>query len=167
LQKAQEIWTNDPKGLLKQADDVARITRTALEKRAPGIALVELNRELAEGAVEGLEEQFDPLHGGFGNPPKFHGPKVPTPSHLLYLLRVGERTKNDKLVKMVTLTLDKMARGGIYDQLGGGFHRYSTERTWTVPHFEKMLYDNAQLAEAFARAYRLTKNPLYRRDLRA
>src|SRR5262249_30238671 len=83
LQKAQEIWTNDPKGLLKQADDVARITRTALEKRAPGIALVELNRELAEGAVEGLEEQFDPLHGGFGNPPKFRGPKFPMPSHLL------------------------------------------------------------------------------------
>ena len=66
---------------------------------------------------------------------------------------------------MATLTLDKMAQGGIYDQLGGGFHRYSTERTWTVPHFEKMLYDNAQLAEIYAQAYQITKKPLYRRVL--
>ncbi len=66
---------------------------------------------------------------------------------------------------MVALTLDHMARGGIYDQLGGGFHRYSTERTWTVPHFEKMLYDNAQLCEVYADAYRATKKPQYRRVL--
>ena len=68
---------------------------------------------------------------------------------------------------MVHFTLDQMARGGIYDQLGGGFHRYSTERTWTVPHFEKMLYDNAQLVEVYAQAYRRTKKPLYHRVVAA
>jgi len=81
----------------------------------------------------------------------------------MFLLGRIERTKDAELTKMVTLTLDKMARGGIYDQIGGGFHRYSTERTWLVPHFEKMLYDNGQLLEVYARAYRLTKNPLHKR----
>jgi uncharacterized protein YyaL (SSP411 family) len=165
LKTAQEIWKKDPKGILKQADALAAATKRSLESEVPGIALVKLDRELTEGAVETLEERFDPLHGGFGVGPKFRGPKFPTPTNLLYLLRVGERTKNDKLIKMVTLTLDKMALGGIYDHLGGGFHRYSTERTWTVPHFEKMLYDNAQLAETYAHAYRLTRKPLYRRIL--
>src|SRR5262249_51219036 len=96
---------------------------------------------------------------------KFVGTKFPLPSRLDLLLRVGERTKNKELIDMAALTLDRMAEGGIYDQLGGGFHRYSTERTWTVPHFEKMLYDNAQLAETYATAYRRTKKPLYRRIL--
>jgi hypothetical protein len=88
------------------------------------------------------------------------------PPTLLFLLDEAERTKSDELAGMVTRTLDRMATGGIYDQLGGGFHRYSTERTWTVPHFEKMLYDNAQLAEVYALAYRRTKSPLYRDTLR-
>src|SRR6185295_156659 len=74
-----------------------------------------------------------------------------------------QKNKSQDLIDMATLTLDKMALGGIYDHLGGGFHRYSTERTWTVPHFEKMLYDNAQLVELYAKAYRHTNNPLYRR----
>ncbi|MCI0462590.1 MAG: thioredoxin domain-containing protein [Gemmataceae bacterium] len=165
LKTAQDIWKKDPKGILKQSESLAASTKRSLEMNVPGVALVDLDRELAESAVETLEERFDPLHGGFGNGPKFRGPKFPTPTNLLYLLRVGERTKKDQLIKMVTLTLDKMAQGGIYDQLGGGFHRYSTERTWTVPHFEKMLYDNAQLAEVYAHAYRLTKKPLYRRIL--
>ncbi|MCC6420435.1 MAG: thioredoxin domain-containing protein [Gemmataceae bacterium] len=165
LARAQEIWTKDPQGILKQGDALARMTRNALDAGPPGIALVELDRKLVEGAVETIRERFDPIHGGFGSPPKFSGPKFPMPSYLLYLLRVGERTKNGELIGMVTLTLDKMAQGGICDQLGGGFHRYSTERTWTVPHFEKMLYDNAQLVEAYAHAYRLTKKPLYRRVL--
>src|SRR5207248_3357738 len=91
------------------------------------------------------------------------GTKFPMPPFHEYLLQIGARTKSDELVKMITRTLDKMAQGGIYDQLGGGFHRYSTERTWTVPHFEKMLYDNAQLVEVYAHAYGTTRNPLYRR----
>src|SRR5205814_4641062 len=83
----------------------------------------------------------------------------------LLLRQAGHRPKAEaaQVQPMIALTLDRMARGGIYDQLGGGFHRYSTERTWTVPHFEKMLYDNAQFVEVYSRAYRLTKKPLYRR----
>jgi uncharacterized protein YyaL (SSP411 family) len=161
-----DIWKKDPKGVLKQAEAVAEDTIKALESQAPGRALVALDRKLSEGAVEELKERFDSVHGGFGRLAQgFRGPKFPMPPFLEYALQVGARTKSDELVKMVTLTLDKMAQGGIYDQLGGGFHRYSTERTWTAPHFEKMLYDNAQLAEVYARAYRLTKKPLYRRVL--
>ena len=85
------------------------------------------------------------------------------PPYLRLLQEEAARAKAADLDGMLTVTLDHMARGGIYDQVGGGFHRYSTERTWTVPHFEKMLYDNAQLVEVYARAYRLTKKPLYRR----
>jgi uncharacterized protein YyaL (SSP411 family) len=85
------------------------------------------------------------------------------PTVLAFLAGEAERAKSKLAAKMVTLTLDRMARGGIYDQLGGGFHRYSTERTWTVPHFEKMLYDNAQLVEVNARDYLRSKNPQSRR----
>src|SRR5208282_3645095 len=80
-----------------------------------------------------------------------------------FLLQINARTKDKRITEFLALTLDQMAMGGIYDQLGGGFHRYSTERTWTVPHFEKMLYDNAQLVSVYARAYHVTKKPLYRR----
>jgi uncharacterized protein YyaL (SSP411 family) len=160
----RDFWMKDPKAILKQAEAVSQETIKSLESNVPGVAIVGLDRKFAESAVEDLKETFDPVHGGFGSPARgFRGPKFPTPPKLEYLLRIGTRTRSDELLKMVTLTLDRMAYGGIYDQLGGGFHRYSTERTWTVPHFEKMLYDNAQLTEVYARAYRLTKNPLYRR----
>src|SRR5204862_980676 len=108
----------------------------------------------------------DRKHGGFGEPSKdFSGTKFPMPPYLSLLQYEAARTRSRELTEMVDVTLDHMARGGIYDHLGGGFHRYSTERTWTVPHFEKMLYDNAQLAEIYANAYRLSKNPHYRRVL--
>ncbi len=80
-----------------------------------------------------------------------------------FLLAQAHKPGNDALKKKVALTLAKMAEGGIYDHLGGGFHRYSTERTWTVPHFEKMLYDNAQLVELYAKRTRSTRDPQYKR----
>src|SRR4029077_12768719 len=99
-----------------------------------------------------------------GNPArKFAGTKFPSPPTWQLLQVEAERTKSEDLAGMVALTLDHMARGGIYDHVGGGFHRYSTERTWTVPHFEKMLYDNAQLIGVYADAYRAMPDPLYRR----
>ncbi|HTU91083.1 MAG TPA: hypothetical protein VMF69_13480, partial [Gemmataceae bacterium] len=108
----------------------------------------------------------DPEYGGFGSPARsFRGPKFPTPPRLALLQHEARRQKAKELDDIVALTLDRMARGGIYDQLGGGFHRYSTERTWTVPHFEKMLYDNAQLSEIYAEAYQTTKKAQYRRVL--
>ena len=165
LKKVQEFWKDNPKSLTEQADKLAAATTIALENAAgPGIALVDLDRKLLDEIVDGLKEEFDPVEGGFGNPNrKFRGTKFPTPPRLEFLLQLGQRTKDKELLNMVTLTLDKMAHGGIYDQLGGGFHRYSTERTWTVPHFEKMLYDNAQLVELYSKAYRATKRPLYKR----
>jgi uncharacterized protein YyaL (SSP411 family) len=160
-------WRDQQKAVEEQADSLAEATRKVLESPVKGIVLVDLDRKLVQGGVERLTEVFDDKYGGFGNADtEFRGPKFPVPSRLAFLLGQVERgkdTKDKAVLNMVTLTLDQMAQGGIYDQLGGGFHRYSTERTWSVPHFEKMLYDNAQLVAVYARAYRLTKNPEYRR----
>jgi uncharacterized protein YyaL (SSP411 family) len=166
--KLMHDWQKDKsKELTEQADKVAARTADVLAGQARGLALVDIDRRLVSAAVEGLKEEFDPVHGGFGNPgANFRGTKFPVPPSLKLLLHEAERGKSIELRNMVTLTLDHMARGGIYDQVGGGFHRYSTERTWTLPHFEKMLYDNAQLVEVYARAYELTREPLYERVVR-
>jgi uncharacterized protein YyaL (SSP411 family) len=162
-----ELHRDKPEALRKQADKVAQHTAEELAGAVRGRALVELDHKLVAAAVEALEERFDRSHGGFGSPTAaFRGPKFPQPPYLLLLLGEAERTKSKPAEQMLAVTLDRMARGGIYDHLGGGFARYSTERTWTVPHFEKMLYDNAQLLEVYARAYRRTKKPLYERVLR-
>src|SRR5207302_978662 len=152
------------KELEKQADRIAARTKEELAGRVPGIVLAHLDRSLVEGAVKDIVEQFDRDYGGFGSPERhFRGTKFPMPPYLELLLHEASRSKAKEPMKALTVTLDHMARGGIYDHLGGGFHRYSTERSWTVPHFEKMLYDNAQLAEVYAKAFRLTHKPLYRR----
>jgi uncharacterized protein YyaL (SSP411 family) len=165
LNAVRDAYKDDPKAVDKQADKVAGLTSRALENAlVPGLAVVPLNRELIERVVEEMKDEFDPDHGGFGSPTrKFRGARFPMPPRLDFLIQVAARTKDKKVLDHVTLTLDQIALGGIYDQVGGGFHRYSVERTWTVPHFEKMLYDNAQLVETYSKAYRLTKKPLYRR----
>ncbi|MBI3823525.1 MAG: thioredoxin domain-containing protein [Planctomycetes bacterium] len=165
LAAVRDAYKDDPKAVEAQAEKISTITTRALENAlVPGLALVALDRDLVERIVEELKDEFDPDHGGFGSPErKFKGTKFPMPPRLDFLLQVAARTKDKKVLRHLMLTLDRMAIGGIYDQLGGGFHRYSTERTWTVPHFEKMLYDNGQLVEVYAKAYRLTKQPLYRR----
>jgi uncharacterized protein YyaL (SSP411 family) len=155
-----------PKKIEEQAEKLAAATSRSLENIGgiPGVAVVDLDRKLVGKVLEDLQENFDPVHGGFGSPQrKFQGAKFPLPARLEFLLQQYRRTKDAKILEMLTLTLDQMALGGIYDQIGGGFHRYTVERTWTVPHFEKMLYDNAQLLEIYAQAYRETKSPLYRR----
>jgi hypothetical protein len=114
--------------------------------------------DLFEQAYLRLRQQFDARFGGFGSAPKF-----PQPMILDFLLRYHLRSHREEPRKMVELTLEKMALGGMYDQLGGGFHRYSTDPYWLVPHFEKMLYDNAQLAQTYLHAYQITRDPLYRR----
>jgi hypothetical protein len=163
----QEIHDKEPDKIREQAGQLAARTQEVLASAARGSVLVELNRELVTGVVEALKEEFDAVHGGFGSPQnRFRGPKFPTPPYLGLLEYEAARASSEEVEHMLKVTLDRMARGGICDQVGGGFHRYSTERTWTVPHFEKMLYDNAQLAEVYARAYRRTKNPFYRRVVR-
>ncbi|HEX2915136.1 MAG TPA: thioredoxin domain-containing protein [Chloroflexia bacterium] len=130
-----------------------------------------LNQEMLDRAwyVEGLNEKgqpargglsvvFDRREGGIGRAPKF-----PQPMTLEFTLRTYNSTKNETARQLLDLTLTKMAYGGIYDQLGGGFHRYSTDAVWLVPHFEKMLYDNSQLSLVYLQAYLATANELYRR----
>src|SRR6516165_4900866 len=117
----------------------------------------ELDAGLIRGAVVRLGNAFDPVHGGFGSAPKF-----PHPMDLRLLLRAWKRFGDDGALEMVRATLDNMARGGIFDQLGGGFHRYSTDARWLAPHFEKMLYDNALLTVTYLEAYQATGDPFYR-----
>jgi uncharacterized protein YyaL (SSP411 family) len=113
--------------------------------------------ETLESAVRQLRDSFDETHGGWGGAPKF-----PQPMALEFLLRHHHRTGDERALHMVTHTLDAMARGGMYDQIGGGFHRYSVDERWLVPHFEKMLYDNAQLARVYLHAWQVTGEPFYR-----
>jgi len=112
----------------------------------------ELQPEVLDQSFAALQQSFDPLWGGFGDAPKF-----PHAMDLRLLLRHASRTGQATALQMATLTLDRMARGGICDQLGGGFHRYSTDREWLIPHFEKMLYDNALLVPAYLEAFQVTR----------
>src|SRR4051794_38733627 len=114
--------------------------------------------ELLATAVDRLAAEHDPVYGGFGGAPKF-----PPHLNLLFLLRHHQRTGSPQALEMVRHTVERMARGGIYDQLAGGFARYAVDNTWTVPHFEKMLYDNALLLRVCAELWRLTGETLARR----
>jgi uncharacterized protein YyaL (SSP411 family) len=116
-----------------------------------------LKRETLEFAFGNLLKRFDHLHGGWGDAPKF-----PQPMALEFLLRYHRATDDPQARHMVFLTLEAMARGGMYDQLGGGFHRYSVDDHWLVPHFEKMLYDNALLARVYLHAWQVTGESFYR-----
>ncbi len=116
-----------------------------------------LSTELIDAAFTSFTRSFDETHGGFGGAPKF-----PQAMSLEFLLRYHHRTGDQQALRMVTRTLDEMAAGGIYDQLGGGFHRYAVDAIWLVPHFEKMLYDNAQLARVYLHAFQVTGDEIYR-----
>jgi uncharacterized protein len=166
LKVVADFNKNQAADIAKQADKLAEATNEAMAGLARGVALVDLDRGLVSAAADAIGKSFDKQYGGFGSPAReFRGTKFPTPPYLLLLQSEAARTKSPEFQTIVKTTLDHIARGGIYDHLGGGFHRYSTERTWTVPHFEKMLYDNAQLCEVYARAYRESKDPAYRRVL--
>ncbi len=116
----------------------------------------ELSEAIFDTAFMLLEDLYDEEHGGFGTAPKF-----PTPHNMLFLLRYWKRTGNQKAMTMVEKTLTEMKQGGIYDHIGYGFHRYSTNREWLVPHFEKMLYDQAMLLMTYTEAYQTTKKKEY------
>ena len=139
--------------VVAQGHELASHLREQLDVRA---GAAEVERRQLEAAVAHSAASFDAVHGGFGGAPKF-----PAPMTLEFLLRAWRRSGDVETLRMVTLTLDRMADGGINDQLGGGFARYSTDARWLVPHFEKMLYDNAQLAHAYLEAYRATGNDRY------
>jgi uncharacterized protein YyaL (SSP411 family) len=132
--------------------------RDFLNRPSVPLAAGELTPALLDEAEARLERDFDPVHGGFGGAPKF-----PQPMLIEYLLRSHVRTGRAAALEMAVKTLHAMATGGMYDQLGGGFHRYSVDERWLVPHFEKMLYDNALLARAYLDAWQLTNDPAVRR----
>lgn len=114
--------------------------------------------EKLDTAFQSMAEKFDAQRGGFNRAPKF-----PMPSNWLFLLRYAHQTNNQQALQQVEKTLDEMAQGGIYDQAGGGFARYSVDDKWLVPHFEKMLYDNGQLLSLYSEAFMVTQKPLYER----
>ena len=127
------------------------------ERRGLHVHAGEATEALLKGLVDGLKGQFDPVNGGFGSAPKF-----PHPGTMEFLLARYRRTREDGLRNMIVRTLTGMARGGVYDQVGGGFHRYSTDGMWIVPHFEKMAYDNAALLSNYAKAWALFRDPLFK-----
>ena len=145
----------------ERRDDVARQAGTLVNALRQAAELSPSADPLAESlladAARALQRQFDPEWGGFGGAPKF-----PPASTLEFLLRWHRRSGDDQALEMVTRTLDGMAAGGMYDLLGGGFHRYSVDERWLVPHFEKMLYDNALLAPVYLHAWLVTGEARYR-----
>jgi uncharacterized protein YyaL (SSP411 family) len=154
LQKLVELWQNEREAVLRQAKE---LTRHVQQLSGPG-ASGTLNLESQRAAVEQLAQSYDRRYGGFGKAPKF-----PPSQSLELFLRYVRRTGDASALAMLRGTLDGMKAGGMYDQLGGGFARYSTDERWHVPHFEKMLYDNAQLAKVYTEGYQLTGDAEYAR----
>ncbi len=154
LTRIADVWQSNPDAARRQAAQLTERLRQQSQPPAPlPVGEPELNAAAAHFA-----ESFDSTHGGFGPAPKF-----PAATGLSLLLRHHRRTGDATALHMVRTTLDAMARGGIYDQVGGGFARYSTDQRWLVPHFEKMLYDNALLTRTYLEAYQVTGDSLYRR----
>jgi uncharacterized protein len=154
-----DAWKNRREAALNAAEQLT-VELQNVGAEAKGDAS-ELNLGLIHSAVNQLQRAFDHTYGGFGQAPKF-----PHPMDLQLLVREAQRSGQEGPLEMVRLTLDRMAAGGIYDHLGGGFARYSVDARWLVPHFEKMLYDNALLAGAYLDAYQVTGDERYARVVR-
>ncbi|MDT5043909.1 MAG: uncharacterized protein QOE51_4894 [Actinoplanes sp.] len=148
-------WREQREDVLKQGTAVVQAIGGA---QLVGGATTPISADLLDAAVIQLGKEHDPSYGGFGSAPKF-----PPHMDLLFLLRHHQRTGNAESLEIARHTAEQMARGGIYDQLAGGFARYSVDNTWTVPHFEKMLYDNALLLRVYTQLWRLTDDPTARR----
>jgi uncharacterized protein len=153
-----DAWTERRTELIASAEKVAGAIRTVTRGNIESAPNQPLDEKLVASGVDYLRTRYNAAYGGFGSAPKF-----PSPTNLELLLSEYQLKNDNSPLKMTRHTLDMMAYGGMYDQIGGGFHRYSVDAKWLVPHFEKMLYDNAQLAKVYLQAYQLTKNPLYRR----
>jgi len=151
-----DLWREKPEDVARDAENVVRALQAQVTpslSRAGG-----LDKSVFVQAAAELRSTFDPAWGGFGSAPKF-----PPCAAIALLLRQHRQSGEKDLLDMATVTLDRMALGGLYDQIGGGFHRYSTDAQWLVPHFEKMLYDNALLTQVYLEAWQATRKTLYRR----
>ncbi len=155
-----DAWKHRREQVLSGAEQLAAELRKVGLSEEEGDA-VRLSRALVDAAVAQLRRSFDAGHGGFGQAPKF-----PHSMDLELLVREAQRSGRSELLDMVRLTLDRMAAGGIYDHVGGGFARYSVDARWLVPHFEKMLYDNALLAGVYLDAFLVTGDSIYQRVVR-
>jgi len=164
LARIADFYHQERDSISQQNDSFLMSLQNMNQQLVPDKA-VELNPKPLEVATQQLQQSFDLQFGGFGGAPKF-----PHPSNLEHLLRQHVlnqhlKTNNieDQTINMVDLTLSKMALGGLYDQLGGGFYRYSVDREWMIPHFEKMLYDNGLLLTLYSQTWQITKEPLYQK----
>lgn len=151
LQRVRKEWDGNREYLINSSNKILNAIN-----EPENVQNEELKSDLIDSAFSQFKSNFDNDYGGFGNAPKF-----PTPHNLYFLLRYWYKTKEKSALDIVEKTLDSMYRGGIYDHIGYGFSRYSTDRKWLVPHFEKMLYDNALLAIAYLETYQVTKNSRY------
>jgi uncharacterized protein len=156
IPRIKEAWLTRAAQINASADSIVASIRAA----SPEPASEELGASVIENAYEALVSTFDELHGGFRTAPKF-----PTPHTLTFLLRYWKRTGSKKALKMVERTLEAMRLGGIYDHIGFGFHRYATDAAWLVPHFEKMLYDQALIGLSYIEAHKATRNEAYARTV--
>lgn len=147
IPRIKEVWDTQHDDILKSADQIT----ARLKQLSQGSTGDELDKSTLKTAYEQLSGRFSEQYGGFGNAPKF-----PSSQNLLFLLRYWQSTDDEKALRMVVKTLQSMQEGGIYDHIGFGFHRYSTDSHWLVPHFEKMLYDQAMLSIAYIEAYQAT-----------
>lgn len=152
IPRIKEVWETRHNDVLESAEKIV----TALKGTENGQAGVDLTSTVLDKAYEEFSIGFDKKHGGFGNAPKF-----PTPHNILFLLRYWKRVGKQQALEAVEKTLQEMRQGGIYDHIGYGFHRYSTDREWLVPHFEKMLYDQGLLAMAYLEAFQATRKEIY------
>ncbi len=152
LRQLAQAWKEKPNDIIKAADNFMANLQQAELVHTP----TKPERAILDEAAVNLIQIADNTYGGFGNAPKF-----PNAANLSFLLRYSKISKITKFSEFVFKTLTKMGKGGIFDQVGGGFHRYSTDARWLVPHFEKMLYDNALLPVVYVEAYQITKDPFY------
>ncbi|RJP76237.1 MAG: thioredoxin domain-containing protein [Candidatus Zixiibacteriota bacterium] len=155
IPRLRDIWENRREDALRSAEQITQALQSGNTRLDSAGNL--LDRRALDMAFEELSAGFDRRHGGFGRAPKF-----PTPHHTLFLLRYWKRSGDERALQMAEKTLEGMRLGGLYDHLGYGFHRYSTDARWLVPHFEKMLYDQALLAMAYVEAYQATGKSWYR-----
>ena len=152
-----QSWKEKPKDVEKAADNFVQ----NLDKIQSTTTTSSIDKSIFDEAAVNLLQIADPIHGGFGQAPKF-----PNASNLSFMFRYSKLSGISKFQEFALKTLKKMAKGGIFDQIGGGFHRYSTDTRWLVPHFEKMLYDNALLPIVYSEAYQITKDPFFENVVR-
>jgi len=153
LGRMKNLWEKEREKVIEESDHIVEEVKSSFLSYEKG----EVEENIIDNAVQNLKETFDRKYGGFGSRPKF-----PMPQNILLLLDYGDRNNDNESIFMAKHTLDSMFKGGVFDHIGYGFCRYSVDEKWLVPHFEKMLYDNALLGIAYSKAYEVTRESLYK-----